>query len=265
TNPLSYSSNLPFQQRWSKKRVPYISLSNCCPPNVVRTIAEVSSYAYSVSDDAVWVNLFGGNVLDTEYKGQKIKITQESNYPWDGDASFVMEELPANYALKLRIPGWADGAEITKNNEKITFKTENGYAVLSGELKKGDRITLRLPMQVTFMEANPLVEEARNQVAVMRGPVVYCLEKADVPENVDIFDLKVNALDGFEPVQESILGQSIVFLQGNAYSDNTEEWGSLYRKVSADEQQAVSVRLVPYFAWGNRTFGDMAVWLPRKK
>lgn len=265
TNPLSYSSNLPFQQRWSKKRVPYISLSNCCPPNVVRTIAEVSSYAYSISDDAVWVNLFGGNVLDTEYKGQKVKVIQESNYPWDGDATFVIEELPANYALKLRIPGWADGAEITKNNEKIAFQTEKGYATLSGSLKKGDRITLRLPMTVTFMEANPLVEETRSQVAVMRGPVVYCLEKADVPENVDIFDLKVNALDSFEPVQESVLGQSLVFLQGNAYTDNTEEWGSLYRKVSADEKQAVSVRLVPYFAWGNRTFGDMAVWLPRQK
>lgn len=265
TNPLSYSSNLPFQQRWSKKRVPYISLSNCCPPNVVRTIAEVNSYAYSVSDDAVWVNLFGGNVLDTKYKGQHIKIKQESNYPWDGDASFVIEEIPADYVLKLRIPGWAADAEITRNNKKVAFQTEKGYAILAGNLKKGDRISLRLPMSVIFMEANPLVEEARNQVAVMRGPVVYCLEKEDIPANVDLFDLKINAMDTFKPVQESILGQSIVFLQGNAYTDNTEEWNTLYRKVSADEQQTVSVRLVPYFAWGNRTFGDMAVWLPRKK
>lgn len=265
TNPLSYSSNLPFQQRWSKKRVPYISLSNCCPPNVVRTIAEVNSYAYSVSDDAVWVNLFGGNVLDTKYKGQHIKIKQESNYPWDGDASFVIEEIPADYVLKLRIPGWAADAEITRNNKKVAFQTEKGYAILAGNLKKGDRISLRLPMSVTFMEANPLVEEARNQVAVMRGPVVYCLEKEDIPANVDLFDLKINAMDTFKPVQESILGQSIVFLQGNAYTDNTEGWNTLYRKVSADEQQTVPVRLVPYFAWGNRTFGDMAVWLPRKK
>lgn len=265
TNPLSYSSNLPFQQRWSKKRVPYISLSNCCPPNVVRTIAEVNSYAYSVSDDAVWVNLFGGNVLDTKYKGQHIKIKQESNYPWDGDASFVVEEIPADYVLKLRIPGWAADAEITRNNKKVAFQIEKGYAILAGNLKKGDRISLRLPMSVTFMEANPLVEEARNQVAVMRGPVVYCLEKEDIPANVDLFDLKINAMDTFKPVQESILGQSIVFLQGNAYTDNTEEWNTLYRKVAVDEQQTVPVRLVPYFAWGNRTFGDMAVWLPRKK
>src|SRR5690606_22282623 len=127
--------------------------------------------------DAVWVNLFGGNILDTEYKGQKIKISQESNYPWDGDASFVVEELPANYGLKLRIPGWADDAKSMKNNKEVAFQTEKGYAILSDGLKKGDRTTLQLPMNVTFMEANPLVEEARNQVAVMRGPVVYCLEK----------------------------------------------------------------------------------------
>lgn len=263
TNPLSYSSELPFKQRWSKKRVPYISLSNCCPPNVVRTIAEVSSYAYSVSDDAVWVNLFGGNLLDTEHNGKQVKIIQESNYPWDGDATFLIEELPANYSLKLRIPGWADGAEIRRNNEKIDFQTEKGYATVAGKLKKGDRITLRLPMEVTFMEANPLVEEARNEVAVMRGPVVYCLEKADVPIDVNIFDLKIKASQKFEPVVESVLGQSIVFLEGEAYTINQEKWSTLYRKVSKAEPKPVSVRLVPYFAWGNRDFGDMAVWLSR--
>src|SRR5690606_33729286 len=107
--------------------------------------------------------------------------------------------------LKLRIPGWAADAEITRNNKKVAFQIEKGYAILAGNLKKGDRISLRLPMSVTFMEANPLVEEARNQVAVMRGPVVYCLEKEDIPANVDLFDLKINAMDTFKPVQESIL------------------------------------------------------------
>src|SRR5690606_40321474 len=123
----------------------------------------------------------------------------------------------ANYVLKLRIPGWADDAKSMKNNKEVAFQTEKGYAILSAGLKKGDRITLQLPMNVTFMEANPLVEEARNQVAVMRGPVVYCLEKADVPENADIFDLKINASSSFEPVEESVLGLSIVCLQCNSY------------------------------------------------
>ena len=264
TNPLSFSSNLPFQQRWSKKRVPYISLSNCCPPNVVRTIAEVANYAYNVSEDAVWVNLFGGNELHTEYNGQAIKLKQESNYPWSGNANFVIEKLPANFALKIRIPAWAKGAEISKNGEKIRFQEDKGYAVLTGVWKKGDRIALHLPMEVRFMEANPLVEETRNQVAVMRGPVVYCLEKEDIASDVDLFDLKINVEDQFEPVQESILGQSIVFLKGKAHTENTSDWNSLYRPIAKNNVQETPVRLVPYFAWGNRTFGDMSVWLPRE-
>ena len=56
--------DLPFELRWSRKREPYISCF-CCPPNIVRTIAETAAYAYSVSDEGVWVNLYGSNALDT--------------------------------------------------------------------------------------------------------------------------------------------------------------------------------------------------------
>src|SRR6185312_14075045 len=85
TNPLAYSDDLPFKQRWSKDRVPYIALSNCCPPNVVRTIAEVSNYVYSISDKGLWLNLYGGNTLTTTLKdGTPVKLTEETNYPWDG-------------------------------------------------------------------------------------------------------------------------------------------------------------------------------------
>ncbi|MGZ3882138.1 MAG: glycoside hydrolase family 127 protein, partial [Flavisolibacter sp.] len=66
TNPLAYSDELPFKQRWSKDRVPYISLSDCCPPNVVRTISEVSNYMYSVSKEGLWINMYGGNRLSTK-------------------------------------------------------------------------------------------------------------------------------------------------------------------------------------------------------
>lgn len=263
TNPLSFSHDLPFQQRWSKKRVPYISLSNCCPPNVVRTVAQVSSYAYSLSEGEVWVNLYGGNVLDTEFEGNSIRIEQVSNYPWEGTVNLNIEQIPTNYTLKLRVPGWAGAVEILKNGKPMTFDTEKGYAVLKDGFAKGDVVTLNLPMEVAFMESNPLVEESRNQVAVMRGPVVYCLEQADLDADLDLFDLKVKRLDTFAPVTEQILGQDILFLEGKAYRDaGSGTWNTLYRKVSADEKVEVPIRLVPYFAWGNREFGDMSVWLP---
>ena len=79
TNPLAQSDDLPFKQRWSKDRVPYIALSNCCPPNVVRTIAEVSDYVYSVSDKGLWFNLYGGNNLSTKLTdGTKISLAEEN-------------------------------------------------------------------------------------------------------------------------------------------------------------------------------------------
>lgn len=262
TNPLSFSTALPFQQRWSKKRVPYIALSNCCPPNVVRTIAEVANYAYSLSDDAVWINLYGGNQLNTTHEGKLIQIKQQSNYPWDGEVNVVIADLPSHYKVKFRIPGWASAAEIKRNNKPVAFTMEKGYAVITEPLKKGDQLQLNLPMEVEFMEANPLVEETRNQLAVKRGPVVYCLEKADVSAAQDIADLKIKATDRFKPVHDAVLGQDLVFLEGQAYTDGNEEWNTLYRKVNKEEPKPVPVRLVPYFAWGNREHGDMSVWLP---
>src|SRR5690606_2423099 len=91
TNPLSYSDRLPFEQRWSKKRVPYISKSNCCPPNTVRTVAEVVNYAYSLSDEGVWFNLYGGSTLSTTVNGEQIALTQSTAYPWDGTITVKIE------------------------------------------------------------------------------------------------------------------------------------------------------------------------------
>src|SRR5690606_3918756 len=243
TNPLRFSGALPFKQRWSKKRVPYISLSNCCPPNVVRTVAEVAAYAYSFSNEALWVNLFSGNVLDTKHQGNHVKVSQESNYPWQGAVKLTISEWPKDLALKIRIPGWAKKASIKRNGQPIDYTLEKGYAQLNGAIKQGDVIHIELPLEVEFMEANPLVEETRNQIAVMRGPIVYCLEQQDIQKGQDLFDLKVRIGDQFKPVEYKVLGQPITFLEGNGYHDATSDsWSSLYRKVDRENSDAVAIR-----------------------
>lgn len=263
TNPLSYSSDLPFQQRWSKKRVPYISLSNCCPPNTVRTIAEISNYAYSFSDKHIWANLFGGNELNSKINGEQITIKQVTQYPWNGKVNFKILDIPSSYKLKLRIPGWAEKVVLKKNGKSVAYTMEKGYAILAENLRKNDLIEMEIPMEVSYMESNPLVEETRNQIAIKRGPVIYCLEKDDIENDVNLFDLKFKVLESFTPEYDKILGQDIVFLKGKAYKEpSLTKWNSLYRKISSTNKEEVSVRLVPYFAWGNRNFGDMSVWLP---
>ncbi len=264
TNPLAYSDDLPFKQRWSKDRVEYISLSNCCPPNVVRTIAEVSNYAYSVSDKGLWLNLYGGNNLSTHLKdGSRISLQQETAYPWSGKVSLTVKETGSRpYSVFLRIPGWAENARILLNGKPLDIAAKPGtYAELNRKWRSGDKIELDLPMEAQLVEANPLVEETRNQVAVKRGPVVYCLESPDL-QGKKLADVIVPASISFRPEPLKIEGADLVALEGQARLLEEKSWqNTLYRPVSTNNTTA-TIRLIPYFAWGNRGHAEMEVWLP---
>ena len=264
TNPLAFSDDLPFKQRWSKDRVPYISLSNCCPPNVVRTIAEVSNYAYSVSDKGLWINLYGGNNLTTKLKdGSKVSLIEETNYPWNGNVNLTIKETSAKpYSLFLRIPGWAEGAKVLVNGKDAGAKTQAGtYAEINRKWKAGDKVELVLPMEAKLVEANPLVEEARNQIAVKRGPVVYCLESQDLP-NQKIINVVVPSTIELKPQLLKIDGAEVMSLEGTAKLLEPKDWkNTLYREVS-NKSTTTPIRLIPYFAWGNRGHAEMQVWLP---
>lgn len=264
TNPLSYSDELPFKQRWSKDRVPYIGLSNCCPPNVVRTIAEVSDYAYSISDKGLWFNLYGGNTVNTTLTdGTKLKLSQETNYPWDGNIKIkILSTGSKPYSLFFRIPGWAARADLKVNGKVENMDLRPGtYAELNRKWKAGDVIELVLPMEAQLVEANPLVEENRNQIAVKRGPVVYCLESPDLPGK-KIFNVFIPANISLKATPIKIDGADMISLEGSARLIENKDWKNvLYRPLN--ENNALSpIKLVPYFAWGNRGHSEMSVWLP---
>ena len=264
TNPLAQSDDLPFKQRWSKDRVPYIALSNCCPPNVVRTIAEVSDYAYSTSDKGLWFNLYGGNKLNTTLTdGQKISLSQETNYPWDGKIKISIKEIGNKaYSLFLRIPSWTHDAQITINGKTENVKAISGtYAEISRVWKNGDVIELNLPMDATLIEANPLVEENRNQVAVKRGPIVYCLESTDLLGK-SIFNAFIPASTKFVVQPINIDGAAMMSLVGNIKMVTTNNWKNVLYRPIEDKNTTTEIKLVPYFAWGNRGHSEMSVWLP---
>ncbi|WP_229209702.1 aceric acid hydrolase [Dyadobacter koreensis] len=266
TNPLSSSDALPFAQRWSKDRQHYIGLSNCCPPNTVRTVAEVSQYAYSVSDKGLYFNLYGGNNLETKLKsGSVLKLSQTTDYPWDGKVSIKLEEAPTeSFSLFLRIPGWCSDAKLLVNGKSQTVKLTPGeYAEIDNTWKSGDKIELMLPMPVRLIESNPLVEETRNQVAVKRGPVVYCLESMDLPKGKTIFDVAIPVKNNLKPSRLTIENSPIMSLEGEAALVDNSNWSKkLYREISTETPKMIPVRLVPYYAWGNRGHNDMSVWLP---
>jgi DUF1680 family protein len=266
TNPLAYSTALPFAQRWSKERVDYISLSNCCPPNVVRTISEVNNYLYNVSDKGLWLNLYAGNTLNTKLKdGSPLKLTQETNYPWDGRVQVTLQTAPKKpFSIFFRVPGWSEGAALLVNGQPVAATlTPGAYAEVNRRWQAGDKVELSLPMPAQLVEANPLVEETRNQVAVRRGPVVYCLEANDLPAGKSLSGLLVSPGTTFAPKHTTIAGSDIVWLEGQAQvADNSAWQGKLYRPLAPAPAATVPFKLIPYYAWGNRGLHDMEVWLP---
>ena len=267
TNPLSVDDDLPFRDRWSRDRVGYIAYSDCCPPNVVRTIAEVSNYAYNTSDKGLWFNLYGGNKLSTKLKdGSLIKLTQTTDYPWNGMINIRFDETPGKeFSAFLRIPGWCKDAILTINGKSAGVKLAPGeYAAITRNWKAGDQLELQLPMPVKMMEANPLVEETRNQVAVKRGPIVYCLESVDLPKGKKITDIALSPKANLKSQLIKIANSDIMSLNGFADLRNENNWSNkLYKEVSLDNAGTkLNIRLIPYYAWDNRGHVNMETWIP---
>ncbi|QDH79011.1 glycoside hydrolase family 127 protein [Echinicola soli] len=269
TNPLSAKKDLPYHLRWPNTREGYIALSNCCPPNVTRTLAEVANYAYSVSEEGVYVNLYGSNQLKTSLAdGKELEIAQVTSYPWDEQVTLDVKKAPAGeFSFFLRIPGWCNEASLEVNGEKQRITLESGrYAEIKRKWKKNDQVKLTLEMPVKYLEANPLVEEARGQVAVKRGPIVYCVESMDLPEGKTVDDVILSLDENLSPEKFTIGNTELTSLTGQVYYQSEDHWqNKLYREVSATPYEKGSIRLVPYYSWANRGDGEMMVWLPYER
>ena len=267
TNPLRVTDPLPVALRWSRQRVPFVS-SFCCPPNLVRTIAESADYAYAKSADQIWVNLYGASRLVTKLtNGETVQLAQETEYPWSGRVRIrIVACGEKEFALRLRIPGWAAGATVRVNRRPAENAAPDDYFEIRRTWAPGDVVDLDLPMAVRLMEANPLVEETLNQLAVQRGPVVYCLESTDLPAGVRVSDVRIPADLQLAARYDGRLLGGIVVLEGQAEAGSGENWqGKLYREVQPTALKPVPVKLIPYSVWQNRGPSEMSVWLPRTK
>jgi DUF1680 family protein len=264
TNPLSVVDELSHDLRWPKNREGYISYCNCCPPNTIRTIAELQEYFYSKSDDGIYIHFYGSNELKTAIGSGSIAISQETNYPWDGKVKISIEDFPVNSSIYLRIPGWAKMSAIKYNGITQDFITAPAsYVRILKAWKEGDIIELDLVMEPVLIEANPLVEETRNQVAVKRGPLVYCLESPDLPEGARIFDFIIPSDITLNPVKSHLQGSDILSLEGDFINREQTGWNNiLYREIGDSNPESARIKLIPYYAWNNRGNSEMTVWLP---
>jgi DUF1680 family protein len=265
TNTLRQLDRMPAELRWSRTRQPFISCF-CCPPNLARTIAEVGGYAYGRSQAALWVHLYGSSVLDTELApGARLKLTQQTDYPWAGRVKITIDSAPPGAcSILLRIPDWAKGATLTVAGKPPKGPLEPGrYVKVSRPWSAGDVVELNLPMPARLLQAHPLVEEVRNHVAVQRGPLVYCLESPDLIKGVQVQDVIIPRRIQLKPRFDPRLLGGVTVLEGKALAVAEVPWsGELYRELAPTEPKPIDLKLIPYYAWGNRGRSEMSVWLP---
>jgi len=119
-------------------------------------------------------------------------------------------------------------------------------------------------MKVQLIEANAKVEANVNQVAIQRGPIVYCLEQQDIADTVSLSNIKISSNVQLTPVYKKELLGGITVLQGVALEKDAATWQSngLYTQVDNGKLKPVKIQLIPYYAWNNRGIDEMSVWLP---
>ena len=242
TEALRRTKEFPYTMRWPKHRQHYITCF-CCPPNTLRTLCQAQEYAYALSGNVLWVNLYGNNTLTTK----DLVVEQQTDYPWDGKITLTVKKAKNLQTIQLHKPNWCDKYTVKVNGE-------NADLSITRKWKKGDVIELNLDMRPRLVEANPLVEEAKNQVAVMRGPIVYCLEGQDIQGDYCISDIALPTDIQLKEVPMTIEGHSFTALEGDAIVANDKTWDNqtLYRELSKPASRKVRIRLIPYYAWDNR-------------
>ena len=196
-----------------------------------------------------------------------VKIRQTTQYPWDGKIVLnIQPETTQEFAIRLRIPGWAQEApvpsdlytftdqapdyQLTVNGKKQSAQLIDGYATLVRSWQAGDEISLTFPMPVRRIQANAHVQDDQGKLAIERGPIVYCLEGKDQADST-VFNKFIPDGTPIQATYDANLLNGVVKLTGTAYEVNAQ-----------GEPAEVPFVAIPYSVWNNRGADQMAVWIP---
>jgi len=263
----SYAQTEPARAGWFE--------CSCCPTNLARLMPALPGYVYAQKGRSLYANLFVSGKASLTVNKQKVDLTQENNYPWDGGLKFTVDPVKstADFDLLVRIPGWARNeampsnlytfeqpsaqqATIKVNGQATPYQLQNGYAVLSRKWRKHDVVEVSLPMEVRRVHANPLVKDDLGKVALQRGPVMYCAEWQD--NNGKASNIVVPTSASFSASYQPGLLRGVTTLTATVPTVQLDASGTSVSTVPG------KLTAIPYYAWANRGKGEMTVWFPEK-
>lgn len=260
----------------------------CCPSNICRFLPSLPGYIYAVRNRNIYVNLFLSNSSKISIDGKNVSLSQETNYPWNGDVKIKVDNNKAGkFGMKIRIPGWVKGQPVpsglysysdpSRPSYKITVNgrsvlaslTADGYYTIERNWKKGDVVNVHFDMDVRTVRADNKVEADRGMASVERGPLVYCAEWRD--NSFDIMSVLLNREPKFSEgklpyssfIADSLKTKLQQYRDQNITTLATDAQTLAYDNSGKLTTNNVKLELIPYFAWCHRGSGNMKVWLPQ--
>jgi len=250
-NPLQRRTHRASEPAGQGERTPWNACA-CCPPNVMRLLSSWQQYLATSHDTGLQIHQYASADIDAELAGGSVRVSMRSDYPRDGKVTVHIVATPDEaWVLSLRVPGWCDSGTVTDPAGTRPVSGETGTVAIERRWSVGDTVVLDLDMPVRVTEPDPRVDAVRGCVAVERGPLVYCVESADLPPGVELEDLVWDA--DREPVANpprTDLGLPVIGVDV-----------PLRRRDGAGG--ALTVAAIPYHTWANRRADAMRVWLPR--
>lgn len=216
---------------------------SCCPPNVTRFIGGIGEYMYTYNDDTLFVHQY----IDSQMIFDGMRVVQKTQYPVNGEVEFTFNNNQ-NKSVAFRIPGWCKDFAVNKD-----YIEKNGYVYI--QVAQDDVVKFNFNMPVKFISANKRVHTAAGKVAVMRGPVVYCLEGVDNGKDLSAFTVDTKAETKI--VEGAFLVPDII-AKGYKEPENDD----LYFEAT-DALSECELKFIPYYAYANRGESDMLVWVRR--
>ena len=240
----------PVRQKWFE--------CSCCPPNITRTIMSLGSYAFSTSEDSLFVNLYIGGSVTFQADGRDCRLEMQTNYPYGNEV--VLKAIEGEFGLSLRSPADSPILTVSVNGAKQEFVVEKGY-VRFEKIKSGDKILVSLDVEPKLVYCNTRVRENIGKAAVMRGPFVYCVEEVDNGSGLEAYFIQQNATFAEDTAPEKLPPETIALrTQAFRYVSSSEQQEELYSGTPPQIQDA-QLKLIPYFLWANRGENEMSVYI----
>lgn len=233
----------------------------CCPPNITRTLASLGQYIYFQEKDRIYTNLYISNQAEVEINGVNFILELSGDFPWKNQMKFrITAEQETHASFYFRIPSYARKFNIRRDGKNIDFTVENGYAKVEGSFQE-TVLNISFEAPAEFVHANPQVRADSGKTALVKGPIVYCLEETDNGENLaSVFVQSDQEIQ--EVYEKKLLGGCLVLkVPGKKISEESWDGQTLYRRGGPPVLEETELTFVPYGYWGNRDKGEMLVWV----